>query len=558
MATTVAQHQLTPYTDPQNGQTPIDADQVTANDNGTVTGFNAHDADPGIHLQSSALGSRPAAGVAGRKWLTSDGLRLYLDDGANWQEVAYLSLADGGTVAGATTFSAGITGDLTGNVTGDLTGNADTASALATARQIALGGVLSGAQNFDGSGNITITAAFVAGSIVNADINASAGIVDTKLATISTAGKVANSATTAASANTASAIVARDGSGDFAAGTITCSGLIHTGTSITLRGVAYVLPAADGSSGQVLSTDGAGNLSWAAASAGFVTGSGTTGRLPKFTSSSGLGDSIVNEVSGMIRVGTSPGQAGIIGLPNDAWITGRNAANNGDLNIIRIAASGVVQIAATSITASSAGGLGCSTLSVGSTFTWGGVGYTPPVADGSSGQFLQTNGSGTLTWATAGGGITGLTTGKIPKAASASTLTDSIMTESGSTISVAGTVSATTLTASGTVNAQVIDYDKAILTSTTIGGGGGSVPDNVMVVLTAVSNPNTITLPAAASHTGRLVWVKRDGAGSGNVNVVVSGGGNIDGGATFAIDNPYSGAAFFSDGSQWFALAKIG
>src|SRR5207248_4552207 len=46
---------------------------------------------------------------------------------------------------------------------------------------------------------------------------------DTKLATISTAGKVANSATTATSANTASAIVARDVSGNFSAGSITAS-----------------------------------------------------------------------------------------------------------------------------------------------------------------------------------------------------------------------------------------------------------------------------------------------------------------------------------------------
>jgi hypothetical protein len=61
------------------------------------------------------------------------------------------------------------------------------------------------------------------GTIVNADINASAGIVDTKLATISTTGKVANSATTATSANTNSAIVARDGSGNFSAGTITAN-----------------------------------------------------------------------------------------------------------------------------------------------------------------------------------------------------------------------------------------------------------------------------------------------------------------------------------------------
>jgi hypothetical protein len=48
-------------------------------------------------------------------------------------------------------------------------------------------------------------------------------ITDTYLATISAAGKVSNSATTATSANTASAIVARDGSGNFSAGTITAA-----------------------------------------------------------------------------------------------------------------------------------------------------------------------------------------------------------------------------------------------------------------------------------------------------------------------------------------------
>ena len=61
------------------------------------------------------------------------------------------------------------------------------------------------------------------GTIVDADINASAAIIDTKLATIATAGKVSNSATTATNANTASAIVARDASGNFAAGTITAA-----------------------------------------------------------------------------------------------------------------------------------------------------------------------------------------------------------------------------------------------------------------------------------------------------------------------------------------------
>jgi hypothetical protein len=72
------------------------------------------------------------------------------------------------------------------------------------------------------TGSVTSTM-ILDGTIVNADINASAAIVDTKLATIATAGKVSNSATTATNANTASAIVARDGSGNFTAGTITAA-----------------------------------------------------------------------------------------------------------------------------------------------------------------------------------------------------------------------------------------------------------------------------------------------------------------------------------------------
>jgi hypothetical protein len=60
-------------------------------------------------------------------------------------------------------------------------------------------------------------------NIANSNISSSAAIADSKLATISTAGKVANSATTATSANTNSAIVARDSSGNFSAGTITAN-----------------------------------------------------------------------------------------------------------------------------------------------------------------------------------------------------------------------------------------------------------------------------------------------------------------------------------------------
>jgi hypothetical protein len=166
-----------------------------------------------------------------------------------------------------------------GNVTaaefvGDLTGNADTATLasfaieLETARAFALSGdITAPAIDFDGSGPVTLVTAIAAGVIVNADVNAAAaiaygklnlagsivnadvaaaaGIVDTKLATIATAGKVSNSATTATALNTASAIVARDGSGNFVAGTITAAltGNASTATALqnarTIFGVSF-------------------------------------------------------------------------------------------------------------------------------------------------------------------------------------------------------------------------------------------------------------------------------------------------------------------------------
>ena len=111
-----------------------------------------------------------------------------------------------------------------GNLTGDVTGNADTATLLETSRDIAISGDVTGtATAFNGGSNITISSAITAGAIVNADINTSAAIADTKLDTISTSGKVSNSATTATNANTGSAIVARDASGNFSAGTISAA-----------------------------------------------------------------------------------------------------------------------------------------------------------------------------------------------------------------------------------------------------------------------------------------------------------------------------------------------
>ncbi len=85
----------------------------------------------------------------------------------------------------------------------------------------------------------------------------------------------ADSVATATSGNTANSVVMRDASGNFSAGTITASvagdsmALAANGYLITLRaptglgsGYALRLPLADGSAGQFMTTDGAGNLSF--------------------------------------------------------------------------------------------------------------------------------------------------------------------------------------------------------------------------------------------------------------------------------------------------------
>ena len=101
----------------------------------------------------------------------------------------------------------------------------------------------------------TVTSTMITdGTIVNADINASAAIADTKLGTISTASKVSNSATTATSANTASAIVARDASGNFTAGTVTANltGNVTGSSGSTTGNAATATALATGRAFQIL------------------------------------------------------------------------------------------------------------------------------------------------------------------------------------------------------------------------------------------------------------------------------------------------------------------
>ena len=185
------------------------------------------------------------AAQTGTEWEV--GIGTYTLSGTTLARTTVLSNS-AGTQPSALNFSAGakdvfVTYPSGKSVNLDASGNA---TALGTPAAF-VGTNITGTASGLTAGNVTTNAnltgdvtsvgnatSIAAGVIVDADINASAGIVDTKLATISTASKVSNSATTATSANTASAIVARDASGNFTAGTVTAALTGNASTATTL------------------------------------------------------------------------------------------------------------------------------------------------------------------------------------------------------------------------------------------------------------------------------------------------------------------------------------
>ena len=156
-------------------------------------------------------------------------------------------LLDGMTTATANTASTVVNRDASGNfaagtITAALTGNASTATTLQTARSIAVAGAVSGTVSFNGSADVSITTTFVddditalagmsgTGYVVRTAANtyaqrtlavtASSGITLTNADGVS-GNTTINVASTAS--NSANNLVLRDGSGNFAAGTITAT-----------------------------------------------------------------------------------------------------------------------------------------------------------------------------------------------------------------------------------------------------------------------------------------------------------------------------------------------
>ncbi len=251
MAETVGQHSVAAFTSPVNGTTPIDANSVRGNDNTMRSAYVDHDADPGIHVQSSTLASRPVAGTAGRKWVTvsSGRYQFWYDDGTRWHEVASDAinvdcLADANLAKGDVV-------KITGFNNGQ---NLPTVNKVTSSTDVAFGIV----ENTVTSGNIVQivntgliedvdTNGYAVGTILYP--NTSGGWTTTKPtsgnyqpAGFVLRGNSSNGVLYAEfsapriverSDNTASTIVLRDSNGDFAAGTITATAVNTTTIDLT-------------------------------------------------------------------------------------------------------------------------------------------------------------------------------------------------------------------------------------------------------------------------------------------------------------------------------------
>nr|BFD62435.1 hypothetical protein BdHM001_11160 [Bdellovibrio sp. HM001] len=151
--------------------------------------------------------------------------------------------------------------------------------------------------------NVVTSAKIADSTIVNADISPGAAIADTKLATITTAGKVSGSAITSGTIGGTAAI--------------NTSGLIQTSAGLRVysgsnyvelkaptlsQNTSYELPVTDGGNGQLLTTDGNGKLSWTTVTSSGGTVTGVTASAP-LASSGGTAPVISLNDSG-VAVGT--------------------------------------------------------------------------------------------------------------------------------------------------------------------------------------------------------------------------------------------------------------
>jgi hypothetical protein len=241
---------------------------------------------------------------------------------------------------------------------------------------------------------------------------------------------------TATTSNQAGLVLNPFGTSAGNTGEVRFSELAANGTNYTgfkapdtlAANIVYTLPSTDGSSNYVLTTNGSGGLSWSSVTGvGSLTGTGTINSIPRFTSSSTLGDSgftdngsvlgltrdisfsastpsiaITNNETLTITDGTNTllsladgGTSGNLSGIGTLTTSGTVTFNNYGTGIAHFSSGGVISSSAVNLASGDVSG----TLGIGN----GGTGVT---STPSNGQLLIGNGSGyTLANITNGTGV---------------------------------------------------------------------------------------------------------------------------------------------------------
>ena len=154
------------------------------------------------------------------------------------------------------------------------------------------------------------------------------------------------------------------------------------GPATVATNVTWTLPATDGTSGQVLSTNGSGTLSWSAG------GGGGTGDVVGPASSTDNAFARFDLTTGKLLQNSNAtlSDAGAPIFVGSVDISG-TSASGADIKLYEDTDNGTNYVAFKA------------SASIPANVTW-----TLPAADGTNGQVLSTNGSGTLAWSTGGGG----------------------------------------------------------------------------------------------------------------------------------------------------------
>jgi hypothetical protein len=553
MSETVGQHSVAAFTSPVNGTSPIDANTVKGNDNTLRSAYVDHDADPGIHVQSSTLASRPVANSAGRKWMTQDSgvIRLFYDDGTSWYEVDYLRTT-GGTISG----NLAVTGTLA--VTGVATFTAQPVLSSLTASQAvftdASKGLVSNAITGTGSvvmsasptltGTITAAAATLSGALGVSGLLTFASLKGTGTTTVTNIldedNMASDSATALATQQSIKAYVdAQVGASDALSEVLAIGNTTGANDIIVSAGQKIRTPAVaaqDGSSAiTIANTTGALTLATGLAdsnlatisTAGKVSNSATTATSANTASAIVARDASGNFTAGTVTAALSGNASTATTLQTARTINGVSFNGSADITVTAAAGTLTGSTLASGVTASSLTSVG----------TLANLTVTNPI----SGSVTGSSGSTTGNAATA----TALQTARSINGVSFNGTADITVTAAAGTLSgstLASGVTASSLTSVGTLSSLTVSGDLTVDTNTL---KVNSSTDKVGIGTTSMVSKLDVRLSGTSS--GGVVGVGNAGTGD-------FGGLGISDGGTYPVEL-WGSSLSFKTGNSAYASA---